>query len=244
MNEQVARSLAIEEKAKKNLRREQHPMAESMDEYGVHNIAIAWIDDSKLSQEIYSITVKEMDSAYEIEAFDSVETCVAHQDRTFDIVVFYSHEVVFKSFQDIMSLRKSLPTSYLVIVSDELDVDSKTIDAALTCGVSAYISSCSSDMKIFSKTLALVGVGGVAVPRGYSGPEAVSGDLTKNEKNLSVFTRDYLLTKREAEILGYLWVGETERYVAEKLRINIMTVKMHIRNVMRKAGDKNPDKGN
>ncbi|MCB8882195.1 response regulator transcription factor [Acidisoma cellulosilytica] len=199
-------------------------------------IIIAWIDDVKLTREVFSRVINQIDAAFQISVFESVSDCASHKAQCFDIIVYHSHEILFERFGETEVLRRSFPASYLIIISDEITVDSRVVDVVLNAGVSAYVSSRVSDLRVFAKTLALVGAGGLSVPRGYHGPDEGEEARRKSDEQASAGFRLHGLTQREAEILGYLWLGESDRAIAKKLQLSFATVKMHVGNVMRKAG--------
>lgn len=63
--------------------------------------------------------------------------------------------------------------------------------------------------------------------------------LDYREATEKTWVRRYSLSAREAEIFSYLLEGKSNREIAEELVLSVNTVKVHVRNILRKCGTAN-----
>lgn len=71
-------------------------------------------------------------------------------------------------------------------------------------------------------------------------PEKVSKTTSEFEQKDSLI-KQYQLTKRELEILGFIKDGFTNQQIAGKLFLSIYTIETHRKNIMQKLGLKSPN---
>ena len=70
-------------------------------------------------------------------------------------------------------------------------------------------------------------------------PEAEEVRIVPAEDSLLLFTRQYGLTERQAEILKALLEGGTSKEIARRLFVTEATVKFHVHNILTKTGFRN-----
>lgn len=140
--------------------------------------------------------------------------------------------------EDLRWLRSRLPEVPVVLLADLEDPASMA--AALRAGVRGYLPT-SIEPDVARKALALVLVGGAYAPPGMllggespTGPAPASSDLGRTccaplEK----------LTPRQREVLALLGQGRPNKVIAQRLAMCESTVKVHVRQIMRKLGARN-----
>ena len=84
-------------------------------------------------------------------------------------------------------------------------------------------------------SLAFVVCGGVYLARRLKAP-AAGGDAQGAEKKLERYGREKGLTRREQEVLALVLRGEDGPRIARELYISPGTVKVHVHNILQKAG--------
>lgn len=132
--------------------------------------------------------------------------------------------------QDIATLREELPDAPLFLICDSEDPDH--VREALRQGVRGYASTALTSQVLLS-AIRLVKVGGTFVPvappekshngRGIYPGEASNGDVTGD-----------VLTVRQRQVLELLRQGKPNKVIARELELQESTVKIHVREIMRK----------
>jgi DNA-binding NarL/FixJ family response regulator len=122
------------------------------------------------------------------------------------------------------------PRVKLVVISD--DENAERISGAINDGAKAYIPT-NLSLRVVLEVVRLVDVGGSFVPPSAlrSMREAETGAI--RPKTLAPFT-----DKQEA-VLNAIRMGKPNKIIAYELAMMESTVKVHVRNIMRKIGAKN-----
>ena len=115
-----------------------------------------------------------------------------------------------------------------VIVLADAD-DPATILAALECGVHGYIPT-SVSIRVAAEAIALAEAGGVFVPA--NAILALSKVIHANSDGLQ--SMNGMFTMREAHVVEALRRGKANKIIAYELNLCESTVKVHIRNIMKK----------
>ena len=128
------------------------------------------------------------------------------------------------------SVRLQLPDAPVIVFSDRDDVED--VNEALTYGLRGYIPT-SVDAAVAFAALRLIHAGGTFIPphavRSASGrPDAFPEGGRKG-------LRDELdLTPRELCVLDLLREGKPNKLIAAELKMEESTVKVHVRNILKK----------
>jgi DNA-binding NarL/FixJ family response regulator len=132
-------------------------------------------------------------------------------------------------------LRVRFPEASTVVLSDRDDVDE--INRALTHGVRGYIPT-SVECGIGVAALRLVRAGGTFVPaNALRSTAAKPDDQPDRERQGRSDGRD--LTPRELSVIDLLREGEPNRLIAAQLDMQESTVKVHVRNILKKLNAAN-----
>jgi DNA-binding NarL/FixJ family response regulator len=138
--------------------------------------------------------------------------------------------------QDLDLVVQSSPEARVIVVSD---CDEPTeIVAALEGGAKGYISMC-SELDVVLAAIRLVHAGGTCVP--------ASGLLSSRSHNSSTIAESdpggkragSHFTPKQLEVIDRLRKGEPNKIIAYKLNMGECTVKVHVRNIMRKIKARN-----
>lgn len=172
-----------------------------------------------------------------------------------DLVVLFVDEIgpdgdlLLRHLRPIRSVLVDVP--YVVVTGDEQMQGAST--DLFRLGASGCMSH-TTGLEGLAKMLWLVLHGGVCFPReSMQGalPDAgePEGEIRQAEPAGSVPDlqpcetedpeEDSLLTKREAQVVQKLRLGKPNKIIAYELGISISTVKVHLRNIMRKTGATN-----
>jgi DNA-binding NarL/FixJ family response regulator len=132
-------------------------------------------------------------------------------------------------------LRVRLPEASAVVLSDRDDVDD--VNRALTHGVRGYIPT-SVECGVAVAALRLISAGGTFVPAGALRSKAAKlDDQPEGERQRRSDGRD--LTPRELSVVDLLREGKPNKVIAAKLDMQESTVKVHVRNILKKLNATN-----
>jgi DNA-binding NarL/FixJ family response regulator len=132
-------------------------------------------------------------------------------------------------------LRVRLPEALAVVLSDRDDVDE--VKRALTHGARGYIPT-SVGCEVAVAALKLVSAGGTFVPaNAFRSTAANLDDQPEGERK---GPRDGLdLTPREVSVIDLLREGKPNKLIARQLHMQENTVKVHVRNILKKLNASN-----
>lgn len=136
-------------------------------------------------------------------------------------------------------LRAHLPEVPVVLLADRDDAGSML--AALRAGVRGYLPT-SIDPEVARKALALVLAGGsYAPPSILLKTEPASTEPSSPGPSIATIACAKLtnLTPRQREVLALLGQGRPNKVIAQRLAMCESTVKVHVRQIMRKLGASN-----
>jgi DNA-binding NarL/FixJ family response regulator len=202
-------------------------------DHEVGTVCIAWIDVSALTRECLTHAVKNAQRMFMIVPFSSVYDCIKECERKLDLIVYHAHEANSVNAADIAALREAFATTQLVVLSDATNLDPAIVKDVLAQGASGFILTSQTGLQMMVSALGMVASGGSFVPREVLFYQAETKTLTAREK------RKGTLTAREVEVLQLLKQGKPNKLIAYELKLSESTVKVHIRNTMRKVGSTN-----
>jgi DNA-binding NarL/FixJ family response regulator len=132
-------------------------------------------------------------------------------------------------------LRVRLPEASTVVLSDRDDVDD--VNRALAYGVRGYIPT-SVECGVAVAALRLISAGGTFVPAGALRSTAAKLDgQPEGERQRRSDGRD--LTPRELSVIDLLREGKPNKLIAARLDMQESTVKVHVRNILKKLNATN-----
>jgi DNA-binding NarL/FixJ family response regulator len=162
-------------------------------------------------------------------ALDSVSQIVGLRDGAGAIAaVFLSVGASHLASEDLELIRAEVPDVPILVISDIDDVD--CIVRALGFGIRGFIPT-STALSVLVGAIQLVEAGGTFIPASAL-TAAVQGKVTT--ESLPEADATTYLTPRQAEVLALLRQGKPNKVIAYELSMCEGTVKVHVRNIMRR----------
>lgn len=212
-----------------------------------HSIQIALLDDRCLMLHSISQLLGKYGPEFRIRLFPSDGELLEHhiaRDNIQNVVIFsmswnkQNHEITCRRIQELITKIKDTP---LMILSDQEDIE--CIYWAYQMGVSGYITT-NHDPTIVREAVRLVQAGGIFIPSNLAvmirrthrlpaSKERDEGTTAINEKTIKNFT------PREVEVIHALCEGKPNKVIAYELNMQECTVKVHVRNIMKKLNTTN-----
>jgi DNA-binding CsgD family transcriptional regulator len=165
-------------------------------------------------------------------SFSSVDECIARGGAGLDVLVYSSHETDLwdpKCGSEIGRLRAAMVCTPLVLFSEAQNADPVGIRRLLQMGLRGFISTRTTATTTAVAAILLVKAGG-----SYAPPSSLLAEETRRAQD----PRGWL-TSRQSEVLRELRQGKPNKIIAYELGMSESTVKVHIRNIMRKVGATN-----
>ncbi|HUA61714.1 MAG TPA: response regulator transcription factor [Acetobacteraceae bacterium] len=170
--------------------------------------------------------------------FLSAAECIQTSPDEFDIILFYSHENTAAdagALQKVKALRAAFPDLPVLILSDARGaLQPRTIRNTLASGIQGFIPTQTAEATTVVAAIRFVRDGGTFVP-----PELLLAGQTDEADEDSASSPVARLTPRQLIVLSLLRQGKANKTIAHELGMTESTVKVHIRNIMRKMGATN-----
>jgi DNA-binding NarL/FixJ family response regulator len=167
--------------------------------------------------------------------FESVYDCIKASDRKIDLIVYHSHEADAVNVADLIAIRQAFASTQLVVLSDASSLDPAVVREVLMQGASGFILTSQTGLQMMLSALSLVASGGTFVPKQFLFFEGSSEQPSAKKEARKAGQ----LTARELEVLSLVKQGKPNKLIAYELHLSESTVKVHIRNTMRKMGSTN-----
>jgi len=192
-------------------------------------LAMALIDEHKFTRDCIATCLQVLCTHITVTRFPTATECMAAQQRTFDLVVYHAHGHWNKgesSGNVLATLNQALDPTPVMVISDVDNLE--LLVEALNAGARGYIPTIGTSLEVAIEVIRLVRAGGVFAP--------VSAALIQRASNGSdaAAVGADRFTRRQSAVLGHLQEGDANKVIAHKLEMSEATVKVHIRNIMRK----------
>jgi DNA-binding NarL/FixJ family response regulator len=129
-------------------------------------------------------------------------------------------------------VRVRLTNASVVLLSDRDDIDD--VGKSLTYGVRGYIPT-SVEAEVAFAALRLINAGGTFIPARALRPSSPKAG-TGSERNPQGLPNEISLTPRALSVFDLLREGKPNKLIAAELKMEESTVKVHVRNILRKLG--------
>jgi DNA-binding NarL/FixJ family response regulator len=186
---------------------------------------------------IETLTTREF--GFTITAFESASGLVLSGTGEIDVILYYDHEQARSPAPDTSwdaRIRMEFGDVPIIVLCDATTaLDPQTVRAALNYGVRGFISTRTFEVKTVSAAIRFVAAGGVFAPVDLLFVD--DDNPTPDRQDASA--PDGLLTPRQTTVLSLLQQGKANKIIAYELGMSESTVKVHIRNIMRKMGATN-----
>ena len=159
---------------------------------------------------------------------EAVESACEHQP---DVILIDTELSECSGIEAMQRIHERLPkASIIVFTNSEANGD---LISAVKAGARAYISKDISVENLI-KTIALVADGEVIVSPPMAARLLAEFNLLEERKDATKLGDGSLLSKREQAVLTLVAEGFTNREISTTLTISEHTVKVHVRNIMKK----------
>lgn len=190
------------------------------------------IDRNVLARCCITQSLSAYDARYEVHSYSAVDEWAQSEarDGTPIILLFCHSNIQFQSVVsiDIDRIRSIAQKARIIVVADT--EESSNILAALSKNVNGYISL-HSNLDVAVAAIRLVQAGGTFVPAGSL--RALSMPAQNKPAYESPFT------SKQLAVIERLRQGESNKIIAFRLAMEECTVKVHIRNIMKKIRARN-----
>jgi DNA-binding NarL/FixJ family response regulator len=212
-----------------------------------YSIQIALLDDRCLMLHSISQLLGKYGPEFRIRSFhsddDLLEHHIAGRDNIHNVIIFsmswnkQNHETTCNRIQQLITKITDIP---LMILSDQGDIE--CIYQAFHMGVSGYITT-NHDPAVVREAIRLVQAGGIFIPSDLA-------VMIRTQRSLALKERDEIkeatvdktiknFTPRELEVIQALCEGKPNKVIAYELNMQECTVKVHVRNIMKKLNTTN-----
>jgi DNA-binding NarL/FixJ family response regulator len=146
----------------------------------------------------------------------------------FDLVLYHIHSGGLGQLALDEALASLKPTfqSVPVIILSDLDPNEWMLEA-MESGARGYIPTGSTSVAVAVEIIRMVRAGGTFVP-----PSSLR--MIKHTPSSPELRLEEPLTSRQLSVLQYLTQGKSNKIIAYELKMSESTVKVHVRNIMKK----------
>jgi DNA-binding NarL/FixJ family response regulator len=201
-------------------------------------IRTALVDCYSLSRDCIISAIHALESDIEIVPFSSIRECINYSGNDLNIIVYYCHEdgpLDHLMGQEVTTLRQAFSDLPIIVLSDAKQASqSRIAKAVLRSGARGFIPTRTIEMPIVPASIRYVSEGGMIVP-----VELLFTDKPEDDLPLDQDAIPAGLTSRQVAVLAHLRQGKPNKIIAHDLHMSESTVKVHIRNIMRKMGATN-----
>ena len=207
-------------------------------ETGTGSLAIGLVDCYRFSRECLTTALESFHSQLVVLPFSSVQDCHPKGQSGLDLIIYYPHagdtlEAVI--VRDVGVLQQAMPGVPIVVLSDVEDAyQPRTIRSTLNSGAHGFIPTRSTGILVAIAAIRFVKAGGTFAPL-----EQLLAGRSDRGSLVPGAARQSPLTSRQMAVLSHLQQGKANKIIAHELSMSESTVKVHVRNIMRKIGATN-----
>jgi DNA-binding NarL/FixJ family response regulator len=169
--------------------------------------------------------------------FGTAAECIRSAPANFELILYYSHDGSSSenvALQQIKTLRDAFDDIPIIVLSDaQSALQARHIRNALSCGAQGFIPTLVTEVPATLAAIRFVKDGGTFAPLDLLLPSSAERTAAADSP-----PRDRL-TPRQKTVLLHLSQGKANKIIAYELGMTESTVKVHIRNIMRKMGATN-----
>jgi DNA-binding NarL/FixJ family response regulator len=198
-------------------------------------ILVGLIDSVRLSRDCLIQALRTQSPELSMLPFGSVQECIDAARADLHMILYYSHHESSSQMavlQRVQALRQAFPETPIVVLSDANVASQPTsIRDAIKSGAQGFIPTANTAMPAAIAAIRLVKDGGTIAP-----VEALLGNRTRRPEADETSSA---LTPRQMTVLSHLREGKANKIIAYELGMSESTVKVHVRNIMRRMGATN-----
>jgi DNA-binding NarL/FixJ family response regulator len=192
-------------------------------------ITIGVVDEHSFTRECITRSLKGLEQNLDIVSFTSCDDCL-QTNIDLDIILYWAHHTIAHNSGDGQQLvpLNNLQEIAPVIILSAVDGPASIVKA-FENGARGYIPTASTSLELAIQIIRLVSAGGTFFPPSSLSPRMINGnDATSRMRNTQQFT------PRQMAVLNHLKLGKANKVIAYDLGMSESTVKVHIRNIMKK----------
>ena len=213
-----------------------HVALDRAEQRSIRPLRIGLIDCYRFSQECLVKAFADLQPGFTMLPFSTVRECILNFDQMFDIVLYHAHASETESVHNISILLRSLSDTPLIVLSDAEDAHQpETICGMLQQGAQGFIPTRTMGLPMIVAAIRLVEAGGSFAPLDL----LLKGSRPAPEPRPAPPVPQDRLTSRQILVLRHLQQGKANKIIAHELGMSESTVKVHVRNIMRKMGATN-----
>ena len=205
---------------------------------GTDVLTVGLIDSFVFSRECLMKAIECINPRLTMLPFASVEDCIGNDMNSIDLIVYYPHAddaSESAAARNVSAIRQAFPEIPLVLLSDAEDAEQpRTLRSALKSGAHGFIPTRTTGIAVTVAAIRFVKAGGTFAPLDLL--MTARQDLAPGMPDTS---RQNSLTSRQMAVLSHLQQGKANKIIAHELSMSESTVKVHVRNIMRKVGATN-----
>jgi len=201
------------------------------------SILVGLIDSVRFSRDCLIQALRIHSPELSMLPFGSVQECIDADRSDLRMILYYSHQESSSQaavLQRVHALRQAFPAIPIVVLSDANVASQPTsIRDAIRSGAQGFIPTANTAMPAAVAAIRLVKDGGTIAP-----VEALLANRTRRADPEADETSS-ALTPRQMTVLAHLRQGKANKIIAYELGMSESTVKVHVRNIMRRMGATN-----
>jgi DNA-binding NarL/FixJ family response regulator len=201
-------------------------------------ITAALVDGYSLSRDCIICTIHTLGTDIKVVPFSSICECVNYSENDLDVIVYYCHHeeaIEHLTGQEITTLRQAFSDIPIIVLSDAKESSlPRVAKIVIRSGARGFIPTRTIEMQNVPSSIRYVAEGGTVVPVDILFTDKAEYEETLNQEMVAAD-----LTSRQKSVLAHLRRGKPNKIIAHDLRMSESTVKVHVRNIMRKMGATN-----
>lgn len=215
----------------KKFRRRINDIAEA----GGNPLRVGLIDCYRFSRECLIKAFDELRPRFEMLPFPTVRDCALDAGPDFDLIIYYSHASETQNMNEISIVRQSFGKIPLIVFSDAEDAHQpQAVRDILEHGAHGFIPTRTMGIPMIAAAIQFVKAGGTFVPL-----DLLLNPSPKPLREVTTAAPPNRLTSRQIMVFRHLKQGKANKIIAHELGMSESTVKVHVRNIMRKMGATN-----
>jgi DNA-binding NarL/FixJ family response regulator len=201
------------------------------------SIVVALIDGVQFSRDCLIQALRVLSPELSMVPFTTVRDCVGDAPAELRMILYYAHQdnsLQEAVLRNINELRQAFAETPIIVLSDaSVALQPSSIRAAISCGAQGYIPTANTTMPAAVAAIRLVKDGGTIAPVDMLLTKTTTASKPSSEATQSA------LTPRQMMVLSHLRQGKANKIIAYELGMSESTVKVHVRNIMRRMGATN-----
>lgn len=207
---------------------------------GTQLLSVGLIDPKALTRQSIAETLAKALPEYVTIAVSSCEELLEMRSkpRSWVLIIIHIRSAQLRDVwiqNTIEFVRQHLAGTPVALLSDRDDVEN--VLEALTCGVRGFIST-SLEAELAIAAFRLIGAGGTFIPTDALHAATAKTDTGSDYERPSL-PEELELTLRELSVIDLMCEGKPNKVIAGKLDLQESTVKVHVRNILRKLNAAN-----